>query len=75
MPLSTQIIRDGEPLELRWSLWHAACMHEAAKREGKDINQLGTVVLEENHTFVDESDGEVLNLKKGDILKMWHSRF
>lgn len=71
MPLFAEIIRDGEKLKLRWGWWHAHCMMTAAEEEDADLRALGEYVLKEQHTFTDESDGEVLVLLPGDALVMW----
>lgn len=71
MPLLTEITRDGEKLKLRWGWWHVNCMSDAAEAEGVRLADVGEYVLTQEHTFTDESDGEVLVLKPGDKLSMW----
>lgn len=68
MPLNTQIIRDRQPLKLRWGWWHVGCMMEAAEAEGANLLSEGAVTLESAHRFVDPSDGEILSLQPGDVL-------
>lgn len=118
MPLSTQIIREGEPMKLRWSDFHVAAMAIAsvleldasedklfehpvevrAELEEKgypdeptpitpsmafnlaDYGRLGLtplnngeVTLAKYHRFVDVTDGEVLELVPGDVLRAWRN--
>jgi hypothetical protein len=82
MPLHTQIERDGQPLELRWGWWHVQCMQEAAILDvSKDwgieapweqtpLYLKGVQMLHNGVTFEDPSDGEILELKPGDVLHM-----
>lgn len=74
MPLNTQIVRDDKPLVLRWGWWHVSCMFDAAESEGaKQLHRLkseGSCTLTKAHEFVDETDGEILSLQPGDVLRM-----
>jgi len=110
MPLNTQILRDGEEVQLRWGHFHVAAMTLASawdSMEGKvaevcpppdDYNPTeeaiplsptdvfglvgyhiiaetplnnGCYTLKGPHTFLDPTDGEVLELLPGDVLSMW----
>lgn len=70
MPLNIQIVRDGEPLKLRWGFWHLDCISSALRVEGKTLNDYDYVLTEE-HEFTDETDGEVLKLLPGDRIQAW----
>lgn len=67
MPLHTQIVRDGQPLALRWGWWHVNCMDTAAEAEGGNLSR-ENVTLTREHTFTDPEDGEVLAPLPGDVL-------
>lgn len=71
MPLNTQIIRNGEPLALRWGWWHVQVMLETAELEGVDLRKKGSHTVKEAITWEDPADGEVLPLLPGDVLTMY----
>ena len=77
MALRTQIIRNDEPMSLNWGIWHVSVMMEAAQIEEElpwqhtTLATTGRQELNAHHSFIDESDGEVLNLKPGDVLTMY----
>lgn len=73
MPLETQIVRNGEPIKLRWGWWHLIQMHKAADAEGKldELKQTGTTTLNTQHTYIDPADNEVLQFRPGDELREW----
>lgn len=128
MPLNTRILRDGEPLQLRWSDFHVAAMicastwdagvkgpftnadgplfeygPECSVKEwankthadypavpapldpglcwqltgysylGMSPLNTGPYTLKKEHRFLDVTDGEVLHLLPGDVLKAWRS--
>lgn len=113
MPLITRIIRNGEPLSLRWGDFHVAAMALAACFDSGSWPELdspskiydaepgtfdcypdaafpitraiafhlcsypvlgrtalndGPYTLTKRHRFIDEEDGEVLELLPGDVL-------
>lgn len=110
MPLHTQIVRDGEPLKLRWGGFHVAAMVYAVSvdsgqgpfqnldhivqqfedfegrdepvpvtpKDGFDLMDYGVLsmtplnsadyTLTRSFRFIDVTDGEILELKPGDVL-------
>lgn len=36
-----------------------------------DLAQQGSITVTEEHSFVDQTDGEVMTFKPGDVLRMW----
>lgn len=77
MPLQTQIIRNGEPLALRWGGWHLSVMQDAAVQDSHvewaetPLHETGRQVLTHDYSYIDHTDGEVLDLLAGDELVMW----
>ena len=78
MPIWTELERNGNPVPLRWGMWHVIKLYEAMYEEiGEEVNeddytflmfpnQPGFHVFSQDHTFVDESDGEVFEIKRLD---------
>ena len=71
MPLYGQIERDGQLIPLRWGWWHIEVMSDAAEKCGHDLWEEGEVTLTDDLTYTDDSDGEVLPLKRGDVLRLF----
>jgi hypothetical protein len=65
-----------------WGWWHVERMAEVIRTEGNlpDDVALLTVLnqcpwtVEQEHTFTDPTDGEVLVLSPGDVLDAWRDR-
>jgi hypothetical protein len=76
MPLRTAIVRDGQPLPLRFGGWHLQCMLDVVEIETGTKNPLGALpyTATAEHTFTDPADGEVLTIKPGDRLDAWRDR-
>jgi hypothetical protein len=70
MPLMTQIIRKGEPLELRWGFWHLNCIAKALDEEGVEGGFPSSYTFQNSYEFTDPADGEVFTLKAGDEVLM-----
>jgi len=86
MPLTAKITRNEEALPLRWGFWHLMVMTEAVREElevdkehpdypllnlwSRRDTQSGFTLTKE-HSYRDESDGEVLTLLPGDFLHVW----
>lgn len=76
MPITTLLMRENKPVELRWGGWHVMCLQEAMIAEGEPEgaprffmgfpNNPANYVFKENHRFVDESDGEIFEIWPGD---------
>ncbi len=78
MPVTTYLLRDGEPVTLRWGWWHIDCLWRAMCDEvgeealayprtymGFPNSEPFTFAAE--HTFTDPSDGEVFVILPGDV--------
>lgn len=79
MPVSTQLIRNGEPVKLGWGWWHISVLADAMEKEGyprvdpgngkyifMGFPNNGEYTFTEFHEYVDESDGEVFKIYPGD---------
>lgn len=89
MALHTQIVADGEPLSLNWGMWHVMRMQEVAITEELGLQygapefwvrfhettlaKKGEYVVQRNHHFRDEADGETLSILAGYVLRMSYS--
>lgn len=85
MPRTTQLVRSGEPVPLRWGWWHVAVLHDAMVKEleeaGEEIsedrfffglpNNPSTYVFRKDWTYQDESDGEIFPIMAGDEYSAW----
>lgn len=79
MPLQTAIVRNGQPLRLRWGWWHVQVMAEqSALDTGVTYDPCrmfdapvfsGPHTVTTERTFQDPSDGEVLTFLPGDVLQ------
>jgi len=56
MPLSTQIIRNGEQLKLRWGNFHVAAMALASGFDAKQAPLSGPEVIYEGHDVLSDWD-------------------
>lgn len=70
MPLSVEVHRDNEPLQLRWGWFHLEAIQTALESEGKTLNDYD-YPLQRDHTFRDVTDGEIFELKTGDRIRAW----
>ncbi len=78
MPMRTQLIRDGEPVSLRWGLWHvqsigaAIAIEKGVEDPFADHCKGAWDHSREDHTFArqwiceDPADGEVMVIEPGD---------
>lgn len=80
MPVYTTLTRNGKPVTMPhgWGWWHIECLYQAMKDEvGEEAldyprTYMGFPNTEpftftQEHTFTDESDGEVLTILPGDV--------
>jgi hypothetical protein len=70
MPLHVEIYRNELPVQLRWGWWHLRCIQDALDEEGKKLND-APILLEKEHVFIDESDGEIFPLHPGDRIEAY----
>ena len=60
MPLETQIERSGKTLHVRWGYFHLNAMYTAAIKESVP-NKKGLIAGDEEKTFGELADGELIN--------------
>jgi len=76
MPVATSFQRAGsDHLEvLHWGWWHLDCFSSAYHKEqpeGPKLSSLYEYTFTQEHSYTDESDGEVLDIHVGDIFRWW----
>jgi hypothetical protein len=76
MAVQTALIDpDGKLRQLRWGWWHVSVLSEAMQEEDpnedRSFPKEGTYTYTREHTFIDESDGEVLVIPVGAKYEAW----
>jgi len=75
--VNTQILRNGEPIKLRWGPWHIDMICEAAQIFEPDVSYAvlppSDYVFDSDFAVCDPTDREEFFLYKGDIFKIWSS--
>lgn len=71
MPLQTQFQRaNGELVSLHWGWWHLDCFSVAFYDEHPELDKgffsENSITYSKEHTFTDETDGEVMHIFPGD---------
>lgn len=63
--------RNGEAIPYRWGVWHLCRFLETVEAEGSNLVQTGHHVYLQDHTCVDETDGEIMTILAGDTIHMY----
>jgi hypothetical protein len=73
MPMYTQLIHNNEPVALHWSWFHVNACVTAWNQEDPLVHVLSERehTYREDHTFTDETDGEVFTIHAGDTFRWW----
>ncbi len=78
MALRTQHIRNGERVTMPngWGWWHVERFLEAWRTEDENASPFDETeyTYTQEHTFTDETDGEVLTIMVGDKFRWWRDR-
>lgn len=74
MPMYTELHRDNEIVSLRWGMFHVTSLYNAMVKEGvtkedffMGFPRSGRYEFKEDHTYTDESDDEIFQIKAGDV--------
>ena len=86
MPLYVRHEREGQAISYNWGMWHTEMFVVAcAQDQGLDYDTIkswsevevwskGRHVYQHDYVITDPSDGEVMTIKKGDVVTMWTGR-